>query len=52
MKGMQMVSSQEKDHYVLAAAANGVPVTLILDALHYQSAANLLCKQTNRSNLI
>lgn len=41
MKLMQMVSSQEKVHYVLAIAAGGIPVSLLSDVLHYQSATKL-----------
>lgn len=48
---MQMVSSQEKVHYVSAVAAGGVPVSLLSDALHYQSATKLACKlETNLLN--
>lgn len=48
---MQMVSSQEKVHYVLAVAAGGIPVSLLSDALHYQSATKLACKlETNLLN--
>lgn len=51
MKLMQMVSSQEKVHYVLAVAAGGIPVSLVSDLLHYQSATKLACKlETNRLN--
>lgn len=51
MKLMQMVSSQEKVHYVLAVAAGGVLVSLLSDALHYQSATKLACKlETNLLN--
>ncbi len=51
MKLMQMVSSQEKVHYVLAVAAGGIPVSLLSDALHYQSATKLACKlETNLLN--
>lgn len=51
MKLMQMVSSQEKVHYVLAVAAGGIPVFLLPDAPHYQSATKLACKlETNRLN--
>ncbi len=51
MKLMQMVSSQEKVHYVLAVAAGGFPVSLLSDALHYQSATKLACKlETNLLN--
>lgn len=51
MKLMQMVSSQEKVHYVLAVAAGGIPVSLVSDLLHYQSATKLVCKlETNLLN--
>lgn len=51
MKLMQMVSSQEKVHYVLAIAAGGIPVSLLSDALHYQSATKLAFKlETNLLN--
>lgn len=51
MKLMQMVSSQEKVHYVLAVAAGDVLVSLLSDALHYQSATKLACKlETNLLN--
>lgn len=46
-----MVSSQEKVHYVLAIAAGGIPVSLLSDALHYQSATKLAFKlETNLLN--
>lgn len=51
MKLMQMVSSQEKVHYVLAVATGGVLVLLLSDALYYQSATKLACKlETNLLN--
>lgn len=51
MKLMQMVSSQEKVHYVLAIAAGGISVSLLSDALHYQSATKLAFKlETNLLN--
>lgn len=52
MKLMHMVSSQEKVHYVLAVAAGGgIPVSLLSDALHYQSATKLARKlETNLLN--
>lgn len=46
-----MVSSQEKVHYVLAEAASGIPVSLISDAPHHQSATKLGCRlETNLLN--
>lgn len=51
MKLMQMVSSQEKVHYVLVVAARGIPLSLLSKALHYQSATKLACKlETNLLN--
>lgn len=51
MKLMQMVSSQEKVHYVLAVAAGGILACLLSDALHYQSATKLAHKlETNLLN--
>lgn len=51
MKLMPMVSSQEKVHYVLAVDAGGIPVSLVSDVLHYQSATKLACKlETNLLN--
>ena len=49
MELMQMVSSQEKVHYVIAVAAG--PLCLLSDALRYQSATKLACKlETNLLN--
>lgn len=51
MKLMQMVSSQEKVHYVLAVAAGGILACLFSNALHYQSATKLAHKlETNLLN--
>lgn len=51
MKLMQMVSSQERFHYVLAVAAGGIPASLVSDLLHHQSATKLACKlETNLLN--
>ena len=48
---MQMVSSQEKVHYVLAVAAGSISVSLLSGALRYQSPTKLACKlETNLLN--
>lgn len=44
MKLMQMGSSQEKVHYVLAVAAGAVQVSRLSDAVRHQSATKLACK--------
>lgn len=47
MKLMQMVSSQEKVHFVLAIAGGGTPYSVLSDVLHYQSATKLALQTAN-----
>lgn len=51
MKLMQTVSSQDEVHFTLAVAAGGIQVSVLPDALRYQSATKLACKlETNLLN--
>lgn len=51
MKLMQMVSSQEKLHYALAVVSAAILLSLLSDALRYQSATKLAPKlETNLLN--